>query len=94
MAIRVRVSCINKLDRDNPHERILFIGGVNHDGTRWKLSQKEAIKSIEDGQYVFYVQVDTYITDVIVSTHNGNKYLKTKPDAIGRDNLLRLPECP
>ncbi len=94
MPIRVRVSCINKLDRDNPHERILFVGGINTDGSRWKFSQEAAIKAIENNQYSFYVQVDTYITDVIIATLNGNKYLKTRPDAIGRDNLLRLPECP
>ena len=91
---RVRVSCINKLDRYNPHERIQYIGGVNADGTRWKLSQQQAIQDIENYKYSFYVQVGIYETDVIIKTHNGNKYLTTVPDNTGKDNLLSLPECP
>ena len=31
--------------------------------------------------------------DVIVASHNGNKYLKTKNDGLQPDNLLSLPEC-
>lgn len=46
MATRHRVSCINKRGSHfNAHERISHIGGVN-DGTRWKLTEDEAIKSI------------------------------------------------
>jgi hypothetical protein len=32
--------------------------------------------------------------NVIVATHNGNKYIKTEADGIHPDNLLALPECP
>jgi hypothetical protein len=37
MAQQVQIKCINKSDRPNPHERILYVGGVNADGKRWKL---------------------------------------------------------
>ncbi len=43
----VRITCINKTDRYNPHERIRYVGGVNPDGSRWKLSQEQAIEAIE-----------------------------------------------
>ena len=94
MAQRVQVSCINKREHDDPHERIINIGGINPSGNRWKRSQARAIESIEDGTYDFFVSVGRYSTDIIVATHEGHKYLKTIPDARGNDNLLSLPECP
>jgi hypothetical protein len=87
--------CINKSDRFNPHERILSIGGVNPDSTRWKLSQQEAIASIEQGKYAFYVTVHGLKVNVtIVRSTQGNKYLKTEADGEQPNNLLSLPECP
>lgn len=94
MAQRVQISCINKKEHYNPHERIINIGGLNSNGTRWKISQADAIQYIENGTFSFYVSVGGYTTDVIIALHNGNKYLKTKPDSTGKDNLLSLPECP
>jgi hypothetical protein len=90
---RRQVSCINKSDRYNPHERITHIGGVDS-GTRWKLTQQQAITAIESGEHSFYVNVGGHSVDVIVATHNGNKYLKTKADGDHPNNLLSLPECP
>ena len=43
MAQDVQIQCINKSDRKNAHERIRFVGGVNANGTRWKLSETDAI---------------------------------------------------
>ena len=90
---RHEVSCINKSDRYNPYERITHIGGVNSGGTRWKLAQPQAITDIESGKYSFYVSAGGHIVDVIVSTHSGNKYLKTEADGDSPNNLLSLPEC-
>ena len=47
MASSHEVLCINKSDRHNPHERITHIGGMNTDGTRWKVTQTGAIVGIE-----------------------------------------------
>jgi len=94
MAQRLQVSCINKREHYNPHERIINIGGLDALGSRWKLSQPNAIEYVENATYSFYVSVGGYTIDVIVATHSGHKYLKTKPDATGKDNLLNLPECP
>lgn len=57
------------------------------------MAQPRAIESIKKGEYEFYVRVGNYGTNVIFSTHNGHEYLKTYPDATGKDNLLNLPEC-
>ena len=94
MSQRVQVSCINKSDRNNPHERILNIGGINNNNVPWKMAQPQAIGYIEKGTYSFFVKAGGKTTDVVIGVHKGNKYLKTNPDATGKDNLLELPECP
>lgn len=93
MPIRARVSCVNKREHSNPHERILNIGGVNPNGSQWKLSQPEAIRGIQEGMYSFYVTVGGAATEVVVAYHNGNPYLKTVQDTTDLDNLLDLPDC-
>lgn len=95
MTIRVQIRCINKSDRYNPHERILSIGGINSDGSRWKLTQQQAVEGIENKQYSFYVIQNGRSVEVIVSTSAyGNKYIKTEADGEQPNNLLSLPECP
>ena len=95
MATHVQITCINKSDRPNPHERIKSVGGVNGDGTRWRLTQEAAIQGIESGTYSFYVSVNSRTVWVIVGTSQyGHKYLKTQNDGDQPNNLLSLPECP
>jgi hypothetical protein len=93
MATRHQVTCINKIPRMDRHRAITHIGGVNPDGRTWTLTQQEAIDDIEYKRREFYVQVGTHIANVIVSTHNGHKYLRTHSDSVIVDNLLSLPEC-
>ncbi|MDA9474745.1 hypothetical protein XI03_09575 [Bradyrhizobium sp. CCBAU 65884] len=94
MAKRVRIRCINKTDRPNAHERVKNVGGLNSDGTRWKLSVEKAIRDIESHEWEYYVEESGKTARVIVATHNGHKYIKTAADGIQPDNLLSLPECP
>ena len=94
MAQRVKISCINKNDRYSAYEKISHVGGVNDDGTKWKLTLSEAIRSIENGTYSFYTSVGGHTRNVVVSSKNGSKYLRTEADADTPDNLLSLPECP
>lgn len=92
---RHQVLCINKDDRYNPYERIQNIGGKNADGTRWTVSQSDAINYIETRKFEFFVSVNYREADVIVAVSPyGNKYIKTEADGAEPNNLLSLPECP
>jgi len=95
MAQQVQVSCINKTNRSSPHERIQNIGGVNGDGSRWKLSESQAIQDIKNGRYAFYVERPAgRRVNVVIASRLGREYLKTEADGEQPDNLLALPECP
>ena len=94
MATNIQVQCINKTPRQDPHDRIKSVGGVNSDGSRWKLMQEDAIAHIEVGKYKFYVHAGGKSTWVVIATNNGRKYLKTENDGLHPNNLLSLPECP
>ena len=93
MTTKHQISCITKSDRENPHERILAIGGLTG-SYRWGLTQIQAIQAIEKKEMEFYVRNSGSIVRVIVATSRfGNKYLKTENDGEQPNNLLSLPEC-
>ena len=94
MPTRHEISCINKSDRPNPHERITHVGGRNPDGTVWKLTQQDAIQGIQSGKRSFFVKQGVSTVEVVVAVSRfGNYYLKTQADGEMPDNLLSLPEC-
>lgn len=51
MAATHEITCINKSDRQNPHERITHIGGKigAEGGGPWKITQEKAIENYRFG---------------------------------------------
>ena len=94
MAERWQIMCIDKRNHCNPHERIQAVGGVFPNGVRWKLLEDHAILAAESHHLSFYVSVGGRPVDVIVDSHNGRKYLKTRSDGDALNTLLSMPESP
>lgn len=91
----LRISCIKKSNSQLAHERIQFIGGVDAEGVRWKLSVEEAIEGIAVGKWRFYAHVGGHPFWAVVAVSSlGQKYLKTDHDGEQPINLLSLRECP
>src|SRR5205823_12010937 len=91
----VRVSCINKPQRDDPTRRIQAIGGTHRDGSHWKLSLDEAIRYVESGRFNFYTFVNNEKRNIVVDVSpRGNKFLRTEGDERHENDLLALDECP
>jgi hypothetical protein len=42
---RFRIKCVNRTGYSAVHQKIRFIGGLNADGSAWKLSQEKAVDS-------------------------------------------------
>jgi hypothetical protein len=90
----LQITCINKTDRDNPHERITRVGGGSTALTSWRKTQQEAIREIDAGTNRFYVYDGQKSVWVIVRVSRyGHKYLTTEADGESQNNLLSLPEC-
>ena len=86
---RLQVTCINKTDCKDAHQRLRSIGGHG-----WKFTESVAIGYIELGEHTFYVDAGPWMLRVIIGTSpSGTKYLKTESDDEQPDTLLNLPEC-
>ena len=87
----VRVTCINKPDRDNQHDRITHLGGAT-----WKWTAQQVINSINAETNTFYVldaQGHRSTVGVVTPTDGRDPYLRTYADGDWNNNLLALPEC-
>ncbi len=90
-----QIDCVNKPDRNSPHDRITHVGGPKPDGSgRWKDTTANVVRFIEDKQHRFYTHEGKEPTWVGVRTSaNGNKFLQTHANGVWKDNLLALSEC-
>lgn len=89
----VRVSCINKRDRDSSYEGITHLGNPNSSNGGWKWTRADVIASIEAKTNTFYTLVNGNRGDIGVVNGPTGKYVRTYADGQWNDNLLSLPEC-
>ena len=87
----VRVTCINKVPRDNPYEGITHLGGTGGGGWRW--TRQQVIDSINAKTNTFYTLVGGKRADIGVVRGPSGEYVRTYADEKWDDNLLALPEC-
>jgi Protein of unknown function (DUF3892) len=87
-----RITCITKPDRENHHEAIQRVGGIQENGTPFNITRVECHDHIKAG-HKFHVVVDRYDVNVEAYESHGGKFIKTYPDATKRDNLLSLKSC-
>jgi hypothetical protein len=85
----VRVTCINKVPRQNPYEGITHLGGP-----RWHWTRQQVIASINAGANTFHTLVNGSRADIGVVDGPNGQYLRTYANGRWNDNLLALPECP
>ena len=89
----VRVTCINKPDRNSSHEHITHLGNP----PTWRWTRESVIASIDAGTNTFYVEDprNGKRSEVGVVRPAGRAaYLRTHADGDWNDNLLSLNECP
>ena len=95
----VRINCINKDtgNHENPHVAISHLGwtnmGTGEGGRSTRLEMYNYIKEggqayVEDPKDGSKAYLEALTTPIF-----GTKYVRTRPNDTGRDNLLSLMEC-
>lgn len=90
-----QIDCVNKPDRNSPHEAITHVGGPNPNGYgRWKNTAVDVVRMIENNSHRFYTRDAGKTALVSVRTNAaGRKYLQTRADGLWSNNLLAQSEC-
>lgn len=89
----LQITHIYKDDRLDPTTAILWIGGINATGFRWRMEMRTAAELVRRGQASFFThEKGRYAVVEAVVGPSGLYYLRTDPDTIGANNLLNLPE--
>lgn len=84
----VRVRCVSKQPRLNPHHGITHLGGEG-----WNWTRAQVVASIEAKTNTFYTMAGSTRANVGVVDGPNGKYVRTHADGKWNDNLLALPEC-
>jgi len=83
---------ITHIRKPNVNSELEHITHVKYDGVVH--TREEVIRLIDNRTDTFYVSVPAGTARVEVVRPTGRApYIRTKPDATGKDNLLSLPQC-
>ena len=94
----IRITCIRKDngDHENPYVAISRLSWVNEvDSKTGDSSRIEIYKWIKGDRGYAYVKdgAGNLAKLITAETQKGTQYVKTVPDDVKSDNLLKLPEC-
>jgi hypothetical protein len=92
MSSEYEVNCINKPDRDSPHEAITHIGYAGN----WKMTRESAIERIENKKEAYYTldkATGKRVYIGVVREAGKRPYLRTYADGKWNNNLLAQQEC-
>ena len=89
---RFQVFSLNRSNSGIPNEIILSIGGINSNGTFWRISQETAIEGMLSKKWKFYLLYNGVEIDVVLGEFNNQYYLKSSIDDKIPSVLLSLPE--
>ena len=94
MAILLKVTWIDRSDTADAYECIRHIGG-NSKELNWKHTHDQAIQSIEEGAFAYYVETNAGMSELQVGlSPDGRKYLKTGADKSDTQVLVNMPTYP
>jgi len=94
----IQITCINKDNgnHENPYVAISHLGWKDQSGKVGRNTRLEIYDFIKsEGGQAYVLDPRDYskaYLEALVSPA-GTKYVRTKPNDTGRDNLLSLPEC-
>lgn len=85
----LQVTCINKPNRNSPHEAITHLGGI----TWGKKTRQQVVFDIDNNVNTYFTLVGGNRATVGVVEGPNGKYVRTHADGKWNDNLLALAEC-
>jgi len=92
-----QITCITKPDRNSDHEAITNVGGRrgNGAGATFYITREQCADDIRFRREDYFVHVGGYQIGVEAyqRSSNGPWFIRTRPDATRKDNLLSLPPC-
>jgi len=83
-----QITCITKPNTQSSHEAITHVGGSG-----FYITRAQCVSDIRDGRESYHVRAGGYDVSVIAYEREGTWFIKTKPDATQKDNLLSLGQC-
>ncbi|HET7715500.1 MAG TPA: DUF3892 domain-containing protein [Bauldia sp.] len=89
----LQVLSSTKDHRRDPYRTVTHIGGLNADGTPWRLSVAEAIEGVRALRWEFYLKDETgrRVWLHVTVSRDGHEYLKALDDPGVPRRLLALP---
>ena len=82
-------------NQEKPRFRVRYVGGMNPDGTRWMLSEENAIAGMKEGKWRFWAAGERKSVWIVTAkSASGREYLKAESDWVQPATLFALPECP